>query len=272
MENNELTTAGAVPPAPQTLSGLLKTSAVKARFAEVLQEKGEGFLASVLSVVNNNALLQKAEPTSILSAAMVAATLDLPVTPGLGFAALVPYNDSKNGRCLCQFQIMTRGLVQLALRTGLYKKIEVNPVHTGEIENFNKFTGDITFGEATDSNIVGYLGFFELVNGFRKFLYMTVEELTEHGKKYSQTARRGFGLWIENFDAMASKTVLKLMLAKWGPLSTAMQTAVLRDQTEGGEPRSVDNPPATPAPTADFSPQNAKIIEEVKQSREKCVN
>ena len=218
------------PQQPQTLSALIKSPAVKERFAEVLKTKGDSFLASVLTTVNNSALLQKAEPTTILSAAMVAAALDLPIVPSLGFAALVPFKDSKTGVTVCQFQIMARGLIQLALRTGQYRKIEVEAVHTGEIKSRNRFTGEIEFGEATDNNVVGYLGFFELCNGFRKFLYMSNAEISEHAQKYSQTAKRGYGLWVDNFEAMAKKTVLKLLIAKWGPLSVEMQTAILRDQ------------------------------------------
>ena len=243
-------------PQPQTLSALIKSPAVKERFAEVLKTKGDSFLASVLTTVNNSALLQKAEPTTILSAAMVAASLELPIVPSLGFAALVPFRDGKTGTCVCQFQIMARGLVQLALRTGQYRKIEVEAVHTGEIKSRNRFTGEIEFGEPTDNNVVGYLGFFELCNGFRKFLYMTNEEISEHAQKYSQTAKRGFGLWVDNFDAMARKTVLKLLLAKWGPLSVEMQTALLRDQsaeTDNSQPTYVDNTPLAeeehPAPS-----------------------
>lgn len=260
MESNNVIQAAQpqVPtPQPQTLSALIKSPAVKERFAEVLKTKGDSFLASVLTTVNNSALLQKAEPTTILSAAMVAASIELPIVPSLGFAALVPFRDGKTGTCVCQFQIMARGLVQLALRTGQYRKIEVEAVHTGEIKSRNRFTGEIEFGEATDNNVVGYLGFFELCNGFRKFLYMSNEEISEHAQKYSQTAKRGFGLWVDNFDAMARKTVLKLLLAKWGPLSVEMQTALLRDQSaaadDNEQPTYVDNTPLAeeehPAPS-----------------------
>ena len=250
---------------PQTLSALIKSPAVKDRFAEVLKTKGDSFLASVLTTVNNSALLQKAEPTTILSAAMVAASLELPIVPSLGFAALVPFRDGKTGVCVCQFQIMARGLVQLALRTGQYRKIEVESVRTGEIKSRNRFTGEIEFGEPTDNNVVGYLGFFELCNGFRKFLYMTNEEINEHAQKYSQTAKRGYGLWVDNFEAMAKKTVLKLLLAKWGPLSVEMQTALLRDQTaetdNNAQPTYVDN-----TPLAEETPTPPPFTEDIKSS------
>lgn len=252
-------------PQPQTLSALIKSPAVKERFAEVLKTKGDSFLASVLTTINNSALLQKAEPTTILSAAMVAATLELPIVPSLGFAALVPFRDGKTGVCVCQFQIMARGLVQLALRTGQYRKIEVEAVHTGEIKSRNRFTGEIEFGEASDDNVVGYLGFFELCNGFRKFLYMTNEEIGKHARKYSQSAKRGDGLWISNFEAMAKKTVLKLLLAKWGPLSAEMQTALLRDQTAetdgNAQPAYVDN-----TPLAEETPAPPSFAEDIKSS------
>ena len=252
-------------PQPQTLSALIKSPAVKERFAEVLKAKGDSFLASVLTTVNNSALLQKAEPTTVLSAAMVAAALDLPIVPSLGFAALVPFKDGKTGVCVCQFQIMARGLIQLALRTGQYRKIEVEAVHTGEIKSRNRFTGEIEFGEATDNNVVGYLGFFELCNGFRKFLYMSNAEISEHAQKYSQTAKRGFGLWVDNFEAMAKKTVLKLLIAKWGPLSVEMQTALLRDQTaetdDNSQPTYVDN-----TPLAEEEHATPSFAEDIKNS------
>ena len=251
-------------PQPQTLSALIKSPAVKERFAEVLKTKGDSFLASVLTTVNNSALLQKAEPTTVLSAAMVAAALDLPIVPSLGFAALVPFKDGKTGVCVCQFQIMARGLIQLALRTGQYRKIEVEAVHTGEIKSRNRFTGEIEFGEATDNTVVGYLGFFELCNGFRKFLYMSNAEISEHAQKYSQTAKRGYGLWVDNFDAMAKKTVLKLLIAKWGPLSVEMQTALLRDQTaetDDNVPTYVDN-----TPLAEEEHATPSFAEDIKSS------
>lgn len=267
MESNNVIQATQPQPQaqPQTLSALIKSPAVKDRFAEVLKTKGDSFLASVLTTVNNSALLQKAEPTTILSAAMVAASLELPIVPSLGFAALVPFRDGKTGVCVCQFQIMARGLVQLALRTGQYRKIEVEAVHAGEIKSRNRFTGEIEFGEPTDNNVVGYLGFFELCNGFRKFLYMTNEEINEHAQKYSQTAKRGYGLWVDNFEAMAKKTVLKLLLAKWGPLSVEMQTALLRDQSaetdNNAQPTYVDN-----TPLAEETPTPPPFTEDIKSS------
>ena len=214
----------------QQLKNMLSGESVKARFQEILGKKAPGFISSILSVANSNALLQKAEPKSILNAAVVAATLDLPINPNLGFAAIVPYNDSKTRQCYAQFQLQYKGLVQLAMRSGQYKTINVTEVYEGEIKNVNRFTGDYEFGSRTSDNVVGYIAYFKLVNGFEKFLYMSIDEVKSHADKYSQMYKRGKGVWVDNFDAMAKKTVLKLLLSKYGILSIEMQRAQTFDQ------------------------------------------
>lgn len=217
--------------APRTLAALAKDSAITARFADLLGERAPSFLSGVIAAARQNAMLQKCEPLTVITAAMTAAALDLPVSAGLGYAALVPFKDRRAGTVDCQLQIMTRGYVQLALRSGRFARIEAQPVCEGEIAALNKFTGDIQFAAPTSEKIVGYLAYFRLTDGFEKFLYMSCEELNAHAKKYSQTAAKGFGLWVDNFDAMAKKTVLKLLLARWAPLSTSMQIAIERDGT-----------------------------------------
>lgn len=245
-----------IAPAPDltggSLSSILKTPAVKARFNDVLKDKAEGFVASVLAVVNNNALLAKATPLSVISAAMVAASLDLPITPGLGYAAIVPFKNGKEGRTDAQFQLMARGYVQLAMRSGQYKAIEVQPVCEGEIRGFQKFTGRYDFGKRKSDKVVGWMGYFRLANGFEKFFYMPIEDIQQHAMRFSQTAKKGYGLWVDNFDAMAAKTVLKLMLAKWGVLSVEMQKATTFDGSVGtdadGEPVFGEEQPAAAIP------------------------
>lgn len=242
---------GALQAKPMTAKTLFALPAVTGKFREILGKKSDGFVASVLSIVNSSALLTKAEPKTILNSALLAASLDLPINGNLGFAAIVPYFNGRERRHEAQFQMMTRGYVQLAIRSGQYKAIEVNEVRRGEIKSRNKFTGEYEFGEPESEEIVGYIAYFKLVNGFEKYLYMTVAELREHSQKYSQTAQKGFGLWVDNFDAMAKKTVLKLLLSKFGVLSVQMQQAVTAD---GGVVRSenmdvlnveyVDNEPA----------------------------
>jgi recombination protein RecT len=209
---------------PVTLANLLSGDKVKQRFNEILGKKAPGFISSVLSVANNNALLKKAKPQSVLNAAVIAATLDLPINQNLGFAYIVPYKDE------AQFLLGFKGLVQLAMRSGQYKTINVNEVYEGEIKVVNRFIGEYEFPERTSDKIVGYMAYFKLVNGFEKYLYMSKEDCEKHGKKYSQTFKRGGGLWSTDFDAMAKKTVLKMLLSKFGILSIEMQRAQVFDQ------------------------------------------
>ena len=226
---------------------MLSNESVKLRFKEILGQKAPGFISSILSVTNSNTLLQKADPQSIMNAAVIAATLDLPINGSLGFAYIVPYKDQ------AQFQIGYKGLVQLAMRSGQYKTINVAEVYEGEIKSENRFTGEYEFGEKTSDKVVGYMAYFRLTNGFEKYMYMTREEAERHGKKYSQTFKRGIGLWATDFDAMAKKTVLKMLLSKFGILSIEMQRGIQFDQSivhgdinniEEATAEYVDNEPA----------------------------
>lgn len=217
--------------APMALKTMLGAQQVKDRFSEILGKKAPGFISSILSVANNNALLQKAEPQSVLNAAVIAATLDLPINNSLGMAYIVPFNDNKNHTCLAQFQLGYKGIVQLAIRSGQYHKINVTEVYEGEIKSENKFTGEYEFGEKTSDKVVGYMAYFRLTSGFEKYLYMSKEQCEAHGKKYSQTYKRGFGLWKDAFDEMSKKTVLKQLLSKFGVMSIDIQRAQTFDQS-----------------------------------------
>lgn len=145
------------------LKSMLANDNVKARFKEILGKKAPGFISSIVAVANSNTLLQKAEPQSIMNAAVVAATLDLPINPNLGFAYVVPYGNQ------AQFQMGWRGFVQLAMRSGQYKTINVNEIYEGEIKKSNRFTGEYEFGERSSDKIVGYMAYFSLINVLRNF-------------------------------------------------------------------------------------------------------
>lgn len=190
----------------------------------MLGQKAQGFATSVLSVVNNNKLLQNVNPATIYSSAMVAASLDLPISPSLGFAAIVPYGRS------AQFQIMTRGLVQLAIRSGQYAKITNAVVHKGELVKYDPFKDEYEFDvtKKESDEIIGYVAYFKTIGGFEKYLYMTKEEAMAHGKKYSKSFSSG--VWASDPEAMCLKTVLKLLLSKFGILSIEMQRAIKFDQ------------------------------------------
>lgn len=206
------------------LKGYFDNDAVKKNLQAMLGQKAQGFATSVLSVVNNNKLLQNAEPASIYSSAMVAASLDLPINPNLGFAALVPYGK------VCQFQIMTRGLVQLAIRSGVYAKITNCDVHEGELVKADPFTDEYVFdaSKRTSDKVIGYMAYMKTTSGFEKYYYMSKEEALAHGKKYSKSFSSG--VWNSDPDAMGRKTCLKLLLSKFGILSIELQRAIKFDQ------------------------------------------
>lgn len=206
------------------LKSMLNNDSVKERFKDILGAKAPGFVSSILSVAKSNSLLQTADPQSIMNAAVIAATLDLPINPNLGFAYIVPYKRE------AAFHMGYKGIIQLAMRSGQYKTINVNEVYEGEIKNVNRFTGEYEFGERTSDKIVGYMSYFKLTNGFEKYLYMTKDECELHGKKYSQTYKKGIGLWTTEFDSMSKKTCLKMLLSKYGILSIDMQRAQVFDQ------------------------------------------
>jgi len=229
---------------PDALSVLLRQDSIKKRFEEVLGKKAPGFMSSIISATNANKELKKADPLSIVSAAAVAAALDLPINPSLGFAHIVPYK--RDGVAIAQFQMGYRGFIQLGMRSGQYKTINACAVYEGELVASNRFTGEMTFDETkrTADKIVGYVAYFKLINGFEKWLYMTVEEAKAHGKRYSKSFNIASGRWQQDFDAMALKTVLKMLMSKYGILSVDMQTAVLADQAivkKDGEYEYPDN-------------------------------
>lgn len=232
------------------LKSALNTESVKNKFNEMLGKKSAGFITSITAVVQNSDLLQKAEVNSIILAAAQAASLDLPINPNLGFSAIIPFSDKKNNRCVAQFQIMRDGWVDLCLRTGQFEYIANEIVYEGELVEKNRFTDTYVFDETKrkSNKIIGYMASFKLVNGYRKTVYMTVEEVKAHGKQYSQTFKKGYGLWADNFNAMALKTTLKMLLKKFAPKSIeSIAKAIESDQAsftgdiDNVQPIYVDN-------------------------------
>ena len=226
------------------IKSLLSRDSVKKKFEELLGKKAQGFITSVLQCVSSNDLLSKADPASIYHAASVAATLDLPLNNNLGFAYIVPYNQKqKDGtyKQVAQFQLGYKGFIQLAQRSGQFKTISASPVYEGQIIESNPLTGyKFDFTKKTSDKVIGYAGYFRLLNGFEKIVFSTIEELKSHGLKYSQTFKKGYGLWNDNFDSMATKTVIKLLLSKFAPLSIEMQKAVVTDQAVINDEEAID--------------------------------
>lgn len=205
------------------LDAMFKQDSVQARFQRMLGKKSAGFISSVLTVVSQNKLLQNVDMRTVLSAASIAASLDLPILPSLGRAWIVPYKG------VAQFQIGYLGYVELAQRSGLYKSINVNTVYEGEVVKWNKFTEELTYGEQESDTAIGYCASFELLNGFRKVVYWTKDAVIKHAKRFSKSYNSSSSPWQSDFDAMAMKTVLAYTLRHWGPMSIEMQKAMAED-------------------------------------------
>lgn len=220
----------------QEVKTALNAVEIKTRFNDILGAKAPQFMASITNVVANSEYLQKCDPASIMSAAFIAASLDLPVDPNLGRAYIIPYGKR------AQFQIGYKGFVELAIRTGLYRDMNAVEIYEDEIVEYNPILGKLTFvndfskcsqrKEGKRDKIVGYYAYYELLAGFAKGLYMTKQEVIAHAERYSQAykAKKMDSPWFTNFDEMAKKTVLKRLLSKWGILSIEMQKAVTEDQ------------------------------------------
>ena len=215
----------------------------------VLAEKKASFVNNITALVSNNAALQVCKPDTLMFASLKATALDLPLDQNLGFAYVLPYKDNKTGVTSAQFQMGYKGFVQLALRTGQFKTLNATEVREGELVGKDFVTGELTFKEAENREslpIIGYVGYFKLLNGFEKYMYMTVAEMKAHALRFSQTYKRGYGLWADEsmFDSMAKKTVIKLLLSKYAPLSVEMRDAIKADQAVMQKPEEyeyVDN-------------------------------
>lgn len=234
----------------QAFNGFMMNPNTQDYLKSVLKEKSASFMNNMVALVANNRALQPCKPASIMYVGLKATALGLPLDQNLGFAYAIPYKDNKAGETVAQFQMGYKGFIQLALRTGQFSTINATDIREGEISSINRLTGEITFTDVPDRagrKIVGYAAFFRLTNGFRKTLYMSVEEITEHAKRYSQTFKseytRKSSKWTTDFDAMATKTVLKLLLSKYAPLSVEMQElreAITADQASFGDNGEID--------------------------------
>lgn len=225
-----------------TTIALFQRDSVQKRFEKMLGDNAAAFISSVLQVVNDNNLLSKAKPMTVLNAAATAASMNLPINQNLGYAWIVPYKDE------AQFQMGWKGYVQLALRTNQYRRLNCVAVYRNQFTSFNAMTEDLTadFNKVGDGDVIGYVAYFRMNNGFEKTSYWSKDEVIAHAKKYSKAYSTRYSPWSDpdQFDAMAKKTVLKNLLSKWGMLSIEMHTAVLADQavvSDDGRYRYVDN-------------------------------
>lgn len=233
---------------------------VRSKFEDVLKDKAPQFMTSITNAIRSNDSLQKCDSQSIISAALVAATYDLPIDSNLGFSAMVPYWDNKSKTFKAQFQMMYKGFVQLAIRSGAYENMNVSEVYEDELLSYNPIMGVVEFvndftsckqrAEGKTDKIVGYYAWFKLLSGFKKELFMTTDECRNHAMQYSSSYKKDIeknwtsSKWSTDFESMAKKTVLKLLLSRWGILSIDMERAIQDDQkvySEDGSGSYVDN-------------------------------
>ncbi len=192
----------------------LRGDAVRERFETICKDKTDVVMSALLTVVNGNAALQNCSTGSILTSAIKAAILDLPVENTLGYAYIVPFGKEAT------FILGYKGYIQLALRTKAYKIINATPVYEGEQVVENRLTGEIKLnGKRTGDEVIGYAAYFLMKDGFEKFAYMNVDAMHAHAKRYSKSYGNKRSAWTTNFDDMGKKTVLRQLLSKYGLLS-----------------------------------------------------
>ena len=243
----------------------------------ILAEKKASFVNNITALVANNAALQVCKPDTLLYASIKATALDLPLDQSLGFAYVLPYKDNKNNVTVAQFQMGYKGFVQLALRSGQFKTLNATDVREGELVDENFVTGELTFKKAENREslpVVGYVAYFKLLNGFEKYLYMTAAEMKAHALRFSQTFRKGYGLWADKdmFDSMARKTVLKLLISKYAPLSVEMRDAIKADQAVfRGEDKTeyVDADEQSQPEASESAKEKAKAVQEQMEAMKK---
>lgn len=243
------------------LKALLSKDEVKARFVEILDKKANAFIASVLSTVYMDDNLKECAPETIYTAAMMAATLDLPVDKNIGMAWIIPYKD--HGTPKARFHIGYRGYIQMALRTGQYLDLNATEIYQGETIRRDRLTGRISLtGVPTSAEVIGFNLYFKLLNGFEKYFYMTVDEVRNHAQRYSQGYRSNSDKnpWRTNFNEMGLKTVIANGLRRYGLLSIQMQNVMRNDEPglipHDDMPASADviDSVAKDVPTEPFNP------------------
>ena len=258
------------------IAGFLAQEAVKSNVESVVGVKDtQRFISSVVSAVQTNPDLAECTNQSILSAALLGQSLNLPQSPQLGMFYFVPYK-RKDGVKEAQFQISYKGLLNLAQRSGQYRKIHVTDIREGELKSYNPIEDEYEFEPVTDITkrlelpVIGYYAYYELISGYKECLYWPKEKMEAHAKKYSASYRNKWNssIWLSDFDKMAHKTLLRQLISK-GPMSVEMSVAYASDQAvirEDGTPDYIDNVPDEPFEARDIYAESTVV--ETKESEE----
>lgn len=221
--------------------------------------KAQRFVASITSAVAVNPLLQDCDPATILSGALLGESLGLSPSPQLGQFYLVPFRNNKENKTDAQFQLGYKGYVQLALRSGYYKRLNVFSVKAGELKGWNPITEELELEIIEDDEVrektesIGYVATFTYTNGFTKTLYWSRKKMEAHALRYSKgyAAKKGYTFWEKDFDAMAYKTMLRQLISKWGIMSVELQTAFEQDYVPEETADYLETEPPTLAPVTD---------------------
>lgn len=236
------------------LKALVASDLVSSKIQELLGDNKAAFVTSLMQCVSSNSMLKQADPITVINAAMTAASIGLPINNNIGHAYIVPYKNNvklPDGQWVkkteAQLQIGYKGIIQLALRTNQYHKINAEPVYENQFTRWNSLSEDLIadFEIEGEGEPIGYASYFRLLSGFEKTFYWSKSKVDAHAQKYSKSYSNTKGRWKLDFDSMALKTVLKIPLSKYGPLSVEMQKAFEYDQSvqrNFGEPEYIDNP------------------------------
>lgn len=242
-------------------TSFMTSGTVKNKINEIIgdEKRGVKFVSSIVSAVNSNPMLKECDNASILSGALLGESLNLSPSPQLGQYYLVPFNDKERGK-VATFQMGYKGYVQLAIRSGQYKKLNVLAIKEGELVKYDPLNEEIEVNLIEDEELrekaptIGYYAMFEYTNGFRKTLYWSKKKMEAHALQYSKgyQAKKGYTFWEKDFDGMAYKTMLRQLISKWGIMSIDLQNAYEGDMAyikEDGSKEYVDNEDVTPNTT-----------------------
>lgn len=258
------------------MNSMLDGEGLRKRFNDLLGDRAPQFVSSLVSMINADENLQKAfsqAPMTVIQAGLKAATFDLPIDQNLGYAYIVPFNNGVktadgqwSKRMEANFILGWKGMHQLAMRTGAYKTINVIDVREGELKSYNRLTEEISLEFIEDEDkreatkVIGYVGYYRLVNGAEKTIYMTVKQVENHEKKFRKGQYMGKG-WKDDFDAMARKTVYRQLIGKWGIMSIDYQTKkdgqALADQMQ--EEYHLENPEVIEAQVIDINEETGEV-------------
>jgi recombination protein RecT len=268
----------AAPNVTAFVNTFLDRDGLRKRFDELLGKRSPQFISSIVSMVNADANMQQAfyeAPMTVIQAALKAATFDLPIDQNLGYAYIVPFKNYKKdiGKKVMEatFILGWKGMHQLALRTGAYKTINVVDIREGELKRYNRLTEEVDIDFIEDETereqkpVIGYVGYYRLVNGAEKTIYMSVKAIENHEKKFRKGEYQGKG-WRDDWDAMARKTVYRILIGKWGVMSIDYQTADEGKQladvmAEDAKAENIIDAEFTDIPSAD--PETGEVVESV---------